>query len=51
MEVPDGGQFTDHFLPGLDDGAQNLEESIEMLKMAAAAGTCHGYRGYAARNS
>ena len=28
-----------HILPGLDDGAKTLEESVEMLKMAAAAGT------------
>jgi protein-tyrosine phosphatase len=28
-----------HILPGLDDGAQSLEESVEMLKIAAAAGT------------
>jgi protein-tyrosine phosphatase len=28
-----------HILPGLDDGAKNLEESVAMLKMAAAAGT------------
>src|SRR3954454_17769379 len=28
-----------HILPGLDDGSKSLEESIEMLRMAAAAGT------------
>ena len=28
-----------HILPGLDDGAQTLEDSIEMLKIAAAGGT------------
>src|SRR5262249_60455385 len=28
-----------HILPGLDDGSQSLEESVEMLKMAVAAGT------------
>jgi protein-tyrosine phosphatase len=28
-----------HILPMLDDGAQTLEESIQMLKLAAAAGT------------
>ena len=28
-----------HILPGLDDGAQTLEQSVEMLKMAVDAGT------------
>jgi protein-tyrosine phosphatase len=28
-----------HILPGLDDGSQSLENSIEMLRMASAAGT------------
>ncbi|HLK67764.1 MAG TPA: CpsB/CapC family capsule biosynthesis tyrosine phosphatase [Bryobacteraceae bacterium] len=28
-----------HILPGLDDGARDLEQALEMLKMAAAAGT------------
>jgi len=28
-----------HVLPGLDDGAQTLEQSLEMLHLAAAAGT------------
>src|SRR5262245_9206407 len=28
-----------HILPGLDDGSRSLEESVEMLKMAVAAGT------------
>ena len=28
-----------HVLPGLDDGAQTLEQSVAMLKMAEAAGT------------
>ena len=28
-----------HFLPGVDDGAQTLEESLEMLHLAAASGT------------
>jgi len=28
-----------HILPGFDDGAGTLEEAIEMLRMAAAAGT------------
>jgi protein-tyrosine phosphatase len=28
-----------HILPGLDDGARQLEESVAMLRMAAAAGT------------
>jgi protein-tyrosine phosphatase len=28
-----------HILPGLDDGSKSLEESIAMLRMAAAAGT------------
>src|ERR1035438_2762867 len=28
-----------HVLPALDDGAESLEESLEMLRMAAAAGT------------
>jgi protein-tyrosine phosphatase len=28
-----------HILPGLDDGAKTLEDSIAMVKMAAAAGT------------
>jgi protein-tyrosine phosphatase len=28
-----------HILPGLDDGAQSMEESVEMLAIAAAAGT------------
>ena len=28
-----------HILPGLDDGSESLEESVEMLRQAAAAGT------------
>jgi len=28
-----------HVLPGLDDGARTIEESIEMVKLAAACGT------------
>ncbi|MCU1237751.1 MAG: hypothetical protein JWP63_5718 [Candidatus Solibacter sp.] len=28
-----------HILPGLDDGSKSLEESVAMLRMAAAAGT------------
>ena len=28
-----------HILPGVDDGAQNLDDSIEMLKIAVAGGT------------
>ena len=28
-----------HILPGLDDGAKSLDDSVEMLRMAAAAGT------------
>lgn len=28
-----------HILPGLDDGARNMEESLALLRMAAAAGT------------
>ena len=28
-----------HILPGLDDGAQTIEESVEMLTIAAACGT------------
>lgn len=28
-----------HILPGIDDGAQTLEESLEMLRLAAASGT------------
>lgn len=28
-----------HILPGLDDGARTMEESLEMLRLAAAAGT------------
>jgi len=28
-----------HILPDLDDGAESIEESLEMLRMAAAAGT------------
>jgi protein-tyrosine phosphatase len=28
-----------HILPGLDDGSKNIEMSVEMLRMAAAAGT------------
>lgn len=28
-----------HILPGLDDGAGSIEESLQMLRMAAAAGT------------
>jgi protein-tyrosine phosphatase len=28
-----------HVLPGLDDGSRSLEESVAMLRMAAAAGT------------
>src|SRR5438034_6490717 len=28
-----------HILPGLDDGAKTLEDSVAMVRMAAAAGT------------
>lgn len=28
-----------HILPGLDDGSETIEQSIEMLRMAAASGT------------
>src|SRR5580704_9726299 len=28
-----------HILPGLDDGARDPEEALQMLRMAAAAGT------------
>src|SRR5439155_25069260 len=28
-----------HILPGLDDGSRSLEESLEMLRLAAASGT------------
>jgi len=28
-----------HILPGLDDGSQTLEQSVEMLRLAGAAGT------------
>jgi len=28
-----------HILPGIDDGAQSLDESVAMLRLAAAAGT------------
>jgi protein-tyrosine phosphatase len=28
-----------HILPGLDDGSESMEESLEMLRLAAAAGT------------
>ena len=28
-----------HVLPGLDDGAETIEESYEILKLAAASGT------------
>lgn len=28
-----------HILPGLDDGAQTMEDSLEMLRIAAASGT------------
>ena len=28
-----------HILPGLDDGSKTLDESVDMLKQAAAAGT------------
>lgn len=30
-----------HFLPGLDDGAQTLEDALAMIAMAAADGTTH----------
>lgn len=30
-----------HFLPGLDDGAATLEDSLAMIEMAAADGTTH----------
>ena len=28
-----------HVLPGLDDGARTMDESLEMLRLAAASGT------------
>jgi protein-tyrosine phosphatase len=28
-----------HILPGLDDGAQTMQDSVEMLAIAAACGT------------
>ena len=28
-----------HVLPGLDDGARTVEESLEMLRIAASSGT------------
>ena len=31
--------FHSHILPGIDDGARNLETSLAMLDMAKAAGT------------
>ncbi len=30
-----------HFLPGIDDGADNLETAVAMVEMAAADGTTH----------
>jgi protein-tyrosine phosphatase len=30
-----------HFLPGLDDGAEDIETSVAMIEMAAADGTTH----------
>ena len=30
-----------HILPGLDDGPENMDESLEMVKMAVANGTSH----------
>jgi protein-tyrosine phosphatase len=30
-----------HILPGIDDGPENIEESLEMLRMANADGTSH----------
>jgi len=30
-----------HFLPGLDDGAKTLEDSLSMIEMAASDGTTH----------
>lgn len=30
-----------HFLPGLDDGAKTVEDSLAMIEMAAADGTTH----------
>ena len=30
-----------HILPGIDDGAQNLEESLALLKAAADSGITH----------
>src|SRR5450759_5714056 len=30
-----------HILPGLDDGSKSLEESVAMVRQAAAAGTTH----------
>ena len=36
-------QFVDlhnHLLPGIDDGAENIDASIELIKMATADGTC-----------
>jgi len=28
-----------HILPGVDEGAEDLEQAVEMLRMAAAAGS------------
>ena len=28
-----------HILPGIDDGSRNMEESLEMCRIAAAGGT------------
>lgn len=33
--------FHSHILPGVDDGSNSIEESIEMLKMEAAQGITH----------
>ena len=33
--------FHNHILPGCDDGASTLEESLEMLKLASSQGITH----------
>ena len=33
--------FHSHILPGIDDGSQSVEESVELLQMEAAQGIRH----------